>query len=205
MIVSSRFTRLLRDLVLLQALTSAAFAGEFDSLAANPEPGSPAEADRNEPAPGEFGIEVGALTFVGVDLHLFYRLSGSPWMIGYRHLDYEDDFISFDADNTDKETLTLDGPFVRYLFSPGREESWYLAGALYRATQKIECSGVSDEDSASGPFFGAGLMGRRDSVLSYNIGLMVSPVASLKTDTGNCSSESNGSIDAVASMMFIFD
>ena len=205
MLGSLRFTRLLRGLLLLQALTSATSAGEFDSLAANSEPGPSAVTDREKSTPGEFGIEIGALTFVGTDLQLFYRITDSPWMIGYRYLDYEDDFISIDADNTDRETLTLSGPFVRYLLSPGRGESWYLAGGLYRATQKIECFGVSDEDSASGPFFGGGRMGRRDTVLSYNIGLMLSPAMSLQTDTGDCSSESNGSIDAVASMMFIFD
>jgi len=205
MLESLRSISLLRGFLLLQALLSTAFAGEFESLALNSATKSSAAAGGEKSTPGEFGIEVGALTFVGVDLHLFYRINDSPWMVGYRYLDYEDDFISIDADNTDRENLTLSGPFARYLFSPGRSKSWYLAGGLYRATQKIECSGVSDEDSDSGPFFGAGMMGRRDTVLSYNIGLMVSPSISLQTDTGECSSEADGGIDGVLSMMFIFN
>ena len=205
MLESLRFTCLLRGLLLLQALISAAYASEFDALASAPETKTTSVPGPEKSPPGEFGIEVGALTFVGVDLHLFYRIPGSPWMVGYRYLDYEDDFISFDGDNTDREKLSLSGPFLRYLFSSGRRESWYLAGGFYQATQKIECLDLSDEDSASGPFFGAGKMGRRDTVLSYNIGIMVSPGMSLATDTGVCSSESDGSIDAVLSMMFILD
>lgn len=205
MLESPRFTLLVQGALLLPALLFAAFAGEFDTLASNTETTSSSAMSREISPPGEFGIEVGMLTFVGVDLHLFYRLTGSPWMIGYRYLDYEDDFIAYDFDNTDKENLTLQGPFVRYLFSPERTQSWYLAGALYRATQQIECFGLGDEDNASGPFFGGGFMGRRDSVLSYNIGLMFSPAISLETDTGDCSSQSDGSVDAILSMMFVFN
>jgi hypothetical protein len=46
-------------------------------------------------------------------------------------------------------------------------------------------------------------MGRRDGWISYNIGLMFSPTMSLETDTGDCSSETDGGIDGVLSIMFI--
>jgi len=184
---------------LLLRFSALAGASELPALASNQETGP--ESSRS----GEVGIEVGALTFVGTDLHLFYRLADSPWMIGVRYLDYEDDFISIDFDNTDRETQTVTGPFVRYLFEPGRARSWYLAGSMYQVTQKIECGGISDEDRASGLFFGGGLMGRRDSLISYNVGLMLSPGMSLSTDNGQCSSETDGGIDGVLSLMIVFN
>ena len=155
--------------------------------------------------PAEVVVEIGALTVVGTDLHLAMRLDDSPWMIGFRYLDYEDDFISIDADNTDEESQTISGPFLRYLLTPGRAQTWYVGGALYRVTQKIECRGGSDEDTANGMFFGGGVMGRRDGWVSYNIGLMLSPTVSLETDTGDCSSETDGGIDGVLSIMFILN
>lgn len=205
MFKSPGFIRLATGSMLVATLASTAFGAEVETLALNPDTSPSASAGLEISRRGEFGIEVGALTFVGTDLHLFYRLTDSPWMIGYRYLDFEDDFISFDSDNTDKETQTLAGPFVRYLFSPGRSGTWYLAGAIYRATQKIECSGLSDEDTARGPFFGGGLMGRRDGFVSYNVGLMFAPAMSLDTDIGICSSESDGGIDGVLSLMFVFN
>lgn len=189
----------------LLILSTSAVAGELRALALSQETTPKRQVDAESSRLGEVGIEIGALTFVGTDLHLFFRVEDSPWMVGFRYLDYEDDFISIDFDNTDKETQTLSGPFVRYLLTPGRARTWYVGGAMYRATQKIECQGGSDEDKANGVFFGGGLMGRRDGRISYNIGLMFSPGMSLETDTGDCSSESDGGIDGVLSIMFILN
>lgn len=190
---------------LLLVYSGLTLASDLPTLALSAETGPEERQSLESSRGGELGIEVGALTFIGTDLHLFYRLTDSPWMVGFRYLDYEDDFISIDFDDTDRETQTVTGPFVRYLFEPGRARSWYLAGSIYRVTQKIECRDVSDEDSASGLFFGGGLMGRRDRFASYNIGLMFSPGMSLNTDNGDCSSETNGGIDGVLSIMFVFN
>jgi hypothetical protein len=190
---------------LLMGIAVLAGAAEMPAQASSEAAGAAEQADRKTLRSGEVGIEVGALTIAGTDLHLFYRLADSPWMIGFRYLDYEDDFISIDYDNTDRETQTVTGPFARYLFEPGRARSWYLAGAMYQVTQKIDCGGSSDENRASGLFFGGGLLGRRDSLISYNLGLMFSPGMSLGTDNGQCSSESDGDIDGVLSLMFVFN
>ncbi|MGD8350899.1 MAG: hypothetical protein PVI79_16760 [Gammaproteobacteria bacterium] len=180
-------------------------ASEIPALASSTEPFPEQQAAPGVSRSGELGIEVGALTLVGTDLHLFYRLTDSPWMVGFRYLDYEDDFISNDYDDTDRETQTVAGPFVRYLFEPGRARTWYVAGSVYRVTQKIECRGISDEDEANGLFFGGGLMGRRDRLISYNLGMMFSPGMSLNTDNGDCASETSGGVDAVLSIMFVFN
>ena len=190
--------------VLSLSFSAIAGAAELPALALNPETGQARPSEPEISRSGEAGLEVGALSFLGTDLHLFYRLADSPWMIGFRYLDYEDDFIAIDFDDTDRETQTIAGPFVRYLFEPGRARTWYLAGSIYRVTQKIECRGIIDEDKANGLFFGGGLMGRRDNLVSYNIGLMFSPGMSLNTDNGDCQSETNGGIDGVLSIMFVF-
>lgn len=190
---------------LLLAFSALALAADLPTLALSAETGPEERQSLEISRGGEFGIEVGALTLVGTDLHLFYRLTDSPWMVGFRYLDYEDDFMLYDYDDTDRETQTVTGPFVRYLFEPGRARTWYLAGSIYRVTQKILCRGISDEDSASGLFFGGGLMGRRDRFASYNIGLMFAPGMSLNTDNGDCSSETDGGIDSVLSIMFVFN
>jgi len=190
---------------LLPGFSAITGASELPALASSQETGPKEQAGLEISRGGELGIEVGALTFVGTDLHLFYRLADSPWMIGFRYLDYDDDFISIDFDNTDRENRTVAGPFVRYLFEPGRARTWYLAGSMYRVTQKIECAGTGDKDQAGGLFFGGGLMGRRDSVISYNIGMMFSPGMSLGTDNGQCSSETDGGIDAVLGLMIVFN
>ena len=190
---------------LLLAGSIFAAAPASPALALSPEQEPARQTGLEISRPAEVVVEIGALTVVGTDLHLAMRLDDSPWMVGFRYLDYEDDFISGDYDNTDEETQTLAGPFVRYLLTPGRARSWYVGGALYRATQKIECRDGSDEDKATGMFFGGGVMGRRDGWVSYNMGLMFSPGMSLETSTGDCSSETDGGIDGVLSIMFILN
>ena len=153
----------------------------------------------------ETGVEIGALIFLGADFQVFHRPKGSRWMFGVRYLDIEDDFINFDADETDKETLTISGPFVRYLFEPDRRETYYLSGAIYEMTQKIECDLGSDKDSDTSLYLGGGFMGWRDQAISYNIGILMAPWASVETDTGDCSSEIDGGIDVNASIIFTFN
>ena len=155
---------------------------------------------------GEIGIEIGALTFLGADIHFYYRPSGSPWSYGWRYLEFEDDFFInvLDLDDSDRETQRVAGPFVRYLVTPERNQSFYLSGALYRVTQKIECELGDDEDSASGLFMGGGLMVGLKGTVGYNVGLMFAPGLSLDSQTPDCSSETDGYIDANLSIGFRF-
>jgi hypothetical protein len=86
------------------------------------------------PGIGEFGIEIGAFIFAGSGFLVFYRLKDSYWMIGYRLLEAEDDFVDeavsgLPGDNSDTETLSKSGPFLRYLFDPERPNTYYVSGA----------------------------------------------------------------------------
>ncbi|MDH3220324.1 MAG: hypothetical protein OEO19_12390 [Gammaproteobacteria bacterium] len=157
----------------------------------------------------EIGIEIGALTLLGSDFRLFYRQADSPWIIGYRFLDIEDDFINewvvgFPDDDSDREFTERSGPYVAYLFNAAGNESYYLSGALYRVETKIVCSLGEDSDAATSVYFGGGFQKKWSSNLGYNIGLLLSPTADLSIDANNCSSESEGDFDLNASLFFTF-
>ncbi len=149
---------------------------------------------------GIFSIEVGALVVLGADFQIYYRREGEPLLFGFRYLETEDDFVNeaylgLPGDDSDKEFITRSGPFIRYLFSPEANESYYLSAALFKTTEKIECGAVSNEDSATSPYFGGGYMGWADQTVSYNIGFMLAPSANLEVDAGGCESESDGGFD----------
>jgi hypothetical protein len=157
----------------------------------------------------EFGIEIGALSILGSDFRLFFHQADSPWIIGYRFLDIEDDFINewaagLPGDNSDREFTKRSGPYVTYLFNEASDESYYLAGALYHAKTKVVCSLGEDSDSATSVYLGGGFRKKWNSNLGYNIGLLLSPGANLSVDANNCSSESEGDIDLNASLFFAF-
>lgn len=156
---------------------------------------------------GVIGVELGVFTFLGLDIQGYYRPPDSPWLVGFRYLDYEDDFIfdELDGDGSDKETQTMSGPFLRYLVNPDRNESYYLSAALYRVEQTIECAFGSDSDVATGLFLGGGLTGNLDGGLYYNIGIMAAPGLSIETETPDCSSETDGGIDVNASLGLVFE
>ncbi len=180
-----------------------ALAADPQLALSNPSSGQTQRSELEISAPGETGFEIGAMTFVGAEIHLFHRVRDTPWMLGFSYLETDDDFINYDGDNEDRERRRLTGPFLRYLLQPGRRATFYAGGALYRVTEEIECFGVSDEDSARGLFFGAGYMGRRDGWLSYHVGLQFAPGLDLEADNGFCQSESEGQFHATASIMFI--
>lgn len=141
--------------------------------------------------PGETGFEIGALALLGADFSVYHRPAGSPWLFGYRYLRTRDDFVAIDFDDSDKEEISIAGPFARYLFSPGKD-TYYLSGGFFKMTQRVECRLGSDEDSATSLFVGGGFMGWRHQAISYNIGFLFAPGVSLEVDTGDCSSKGSG-------------
>lgn len=149
--------------------------------------------------PGETGFELGALLLLGADISVYHRPAGSPWLFGFRYLETEDDFVTIDFDDSDKEETRISGPFARYLFTPGKD-TYYLGGGIFEITQRVECPLGSDEDSATGLFVGGGYMGGRRGAVGYNIGLLFAPGLSLEVDTGDCTSE-GGAFDVNASLM----
>jgi len=161
------------------------------------------------PGIGEFGIEIGAFIFLGSDFQVFYRPKDSQWVFGYRRLETEEDFFDeaafgFAGDDSDTETLSKSGPFLRYLFDPERPDTYYLSGALFKSTQKIECGAATDEDSANSIYLGGGFMGRRDQTIGYNFGILIAPGETLETNTPLCSIESEGGFDINLSLVFRF-
>ncbi len=155
--------------------------------------------------PGETAVEIGALVFLGADFSVYHRPAGSPWLVGFRYVETKDDFIAIDFDDSDTEKITIAGPFARYLYSPGSNESFYLGGGLFRMSQEVECALGSDEDSATSLFVGGGLMSGANRPIGYNVGFLVAPGLSLGTDTGDCSSETDGGFDVNASVVFRFN
>lgn len=163
---------------------------------------------RNAEGP-EIGIEIGALSIIGSDFRLFFRQAESPWIIGYRFLDIEDDFINEWAaglpdDDSDREFMKRSGPYLTYLFNETSNESYYFAGALYRAETKVVCSLGEDSDSATNVYVGGGYRKKWSSNIGYNLGLLLSPGADLSIDANNCSSEGEGDFDLNASLFFTF-
>ena len=159
---------------------------------------------------GEIVIEVGVFIFLGSDFQVSYRPEDSPWMYGYRYLKTEDDFFDEAAfglpgNDSDREIISKSGPFVRYLINPESRETYYLSGALFKSTQRLECDSVTSEDSASSLYFGGGLMGWWNQAISYNVGILMAPGEDLITNTGTCASESEGGFDLSLSLVFRID
>jgi len=157
----------------------------------------------------EIGIEIGALTLLGTDVRLFFRQADSPWLIGYRFLDIEDDFINeavvgLPGDDSDKEFTKRSGPYVNYLFNETGNGSFYITGALYQVKTTVVCTLGEDSDSATSIYLGGGYRKKWNSNLGYNIGLLLSPTTNLSVDSNDCSSESEGDFDLNASLIFAF-
>ena len=157
----------------------------------------------------EFGIEIGALTLLGTDLRFFFRQPASPWIVGFRFLDIEDDFINewavgVPGDDSDREFTKRSGLYLDYLFDETGNQSYYVSGALYRTETRVVCSLGEGSDSASSLYFGGGFRKKWNAHLGYNIGLLLSPFADLSVDANNCSSESEGDFDLNASLLFSF-
>jgi len=157
----------------------------------------------------EIGIEIGVLSFLGPDVRLFIRQAESPWLIGFRYLDIEDDFLNESAvglpdDSSDKEFTERSGFFLSYLFDETGSASYYLSGAIYRIKTTVECPLGKDSDSATGAYFGGGYRKKWSPNLGYNIGLMISPGSDISVNSEDCSSESDGEIDLNASLIFAF-
>ena len=157
----------------------------------------------------EIGIEIGVLTLLGSDFRFFIRQTDSPWVIGYRFLDIEDDFINEGAvglsdDDSDREFTKRTGPYVAYLFNEASSESYYISAAFYDVETRVKCSLGEDSDSTTSLYFGGGFQKKWSSGLGYNIGLLLSPTADLSVDANNCSSEGEGDFDLNASLFFTF-
>lgn len=157
----------------------------------------------------ETGVEIGALFLIGVDLRIFYRKMGSPWLYGFRYLDIKDDFINesyagLPNDESDKEYTNRVGFYFNYLFNHSYDKSFYLGGAIYNSMNKIECASESDSDSTLGIYFGGGYRGRLGKSLGYKLGMLLSPFVSHDLNTSICSSESDMDIDVNASLVFTF-
>jgi len=172
-------------------------------------PAGPDSLETRKSPAMEVGFEIGALTLLGTDVRVFFRQADSPWVIGYRLLDIEDDFVNEAAvglpgDDSDKEYTKRSGLYVTYLFNANGSESYYLSGALYRAETTVVCSLGQGSDSATSPYFGGGYRKKWNANMGYDIGLMLSPGASLSVETPDCSSESGGDFDLNASLMFTF-
>ena len=157
----------------------------------------------------EIGFEIGALTLLGTDLRFFFRQPDSPWIVGFRFPDIEDDFINAGAvgvpgDDSDREFTKRSGLYLDYLFDETGNGSYYVSGALYRTETRVVCSQGEGSDAASSLYFGGGFRKKWNAHLGYNIGLLLSPFADLSVDANNCSSESEGDFDLNASLLFSF-
>jgi len=150
----------------------------------------------------EIGIEIGVFTFLGADAHLYYRSNESPWLIGYRYADWTEKDYNL---GTYETKHTKKGPFVRYLFSPEADKSWYLAASFLNITEEITCfqTGDIDMDSGSGPYFGGGLMGWRGKSIYYTIGMMLG-TESLSWELDCVSGVDEGDFDINVSFGFVF-
>lgn len=167
---------------------------------------------QNKQSSGDFqaGIEVGVLTILGIDLRLFFREAESPWIYGLRYLDIEDDFVNEAAvdlpnDESDRSYTVRSGLFANYLFHPLEEKSFFLSGALYSTTLKIECNSQSDSSSFVSIYLGGGFQRQWKSGFGYRVGVLLSPFVTTKLETPECSSESNGDIDLDVSLTYIFN
>ncbi len=100
----------------------------------------------------------------------------------------------------------MTGPFVRYLLNPNRNKTWYLGASMLKHSEEVTCLTApgTDMDSDTSPYFGGGVMGKRDRLIYYNIGLLLSPTAELSTLAGGCAMEQEGGVDLNAHIGFVF-
>lgn len=157
--------------------------------------------------PGKVGIGLGAVFAAGgTDFTLYYRPGGSSWVVGYRYYELEEDFLPdyFDLDSSDRETRTVAGPFARYLFEPGRNESYYVGAGLYRVELEFDCEFGSDSDAANGLFLGGGLMGGLEQSVGYDVGFFLSPSLDLDVETPDCENLVDWDYDAVLGIFLQF-
>lgn len=198
-------TRLLSGLVFVFFIRPVFASNDVFSLALNLSDEPSPQVESMLPEHSKIGLEIGAFIFLGPDFHIFYRPAGSQWMFGYRYLEYTEDF-EFYGIETDEETNTISGPFIRYLFEPNQNQSYYLGAAVYEWKQELECKTLegTDEDSITSIFVGGGYMGGQNQWIGYNLGLLLAPWASLSTEAGGCSSETDGGLDINASIMISF-
>ena len=150
----------------------------------------------------EFGIELGLFTLGGTDFLITYRLKESPWLIGYRYAKWTETIGSFYDNDLENE---LSGLHARYLFNPEEHDTWYLAASLLKQSRKLTCeiTGDSDSDSATGPYLGAGRMGRVNKFFHYNVGILLSPNETMSNDAEGCSNETTA-IDINFAIGFTF-
>jgi hypothetical protein len=157
-----------------------------------------ANLEGQAPAWGEVRVGAGVFClFGGPDLHVQARLGQSPWMWGYRYVQYTD--ISRDPFTDRKLTeteQTMVGPTVAYLFRPQALGTWVLGGAVLRWSRREKAffTGEIDRASTTGVFVGGGYMWSW-KVFYCQLGLYLSPGTRLKTSTSVSSEESSGAFD----------
>ncbi len=153
----------------------------------------------------QLGLEIGALSFSGADIQIYYRKNESPWLVGYKYAKWTETFEFFGIE-TDTTKTTMAGPFVRYLLKPYQNKTWYLGASMLKHSVELTCLTVpgTDKDSDTSPYFGAGVMGKRDRSVYYNIGLLLSPTAELSTLAGGCAMEQEGGVDLNAHIGIVF-
>ena len=161
---------------------------------------SAAPADRSQ-----IGLEIGALSFSGTDVQIYYRRNESPWLIGYKYAKWTETFEFFGI-QTDTSKISMTGPFVRYLLNPNQDKTWYLGASMLNHSEEVTCLTVpgTDQDSDTSLYFGGGVMGWRDRGIYYNVGLLLSPMAEQSTEAGGCLTEQEGGIDLNVHIGFVF-
>jgi hypothetical protein len=158
-------------------------------------------------ARSEMGIEIGMFTFLGTDFQLYYRSNESPWLIGFKSAKWTESSYLF-GNKSSETTYTVAGPFIRYLFSTEADKTWYLGASMLKESMEVNCLTIglvdSDKDSSTSPYIGGGKMGRRGKSLYYNIGFLLSPWASLSTQTAGCMDKLDGLVDVNFAIGFVF-
>ena len=155
-------------------------------------------------------IEIGVLVFLGPDFRVSYHQLETPFIFGIRYMDIKDDFINesaagFPSDESDKVYTKRTGFFLDYLFNTlPNTASYYVSGALYKTTEKLECYPESDTDSATSLYFGGGYRGYFRNQFGYKIGLLMSPFVNLKQTTSYCSNDESGDFDIDVSLTYTF-
>jgi len=135
----------------------------------------------------------------GVDLSSSVWPVGQRWSYGLRYLRWLDTFTDpFSGTDLTETTETRAGLTFDYLFEPDAPASWYLSAALYRATRSEHSlvTAETETDAVTSPYVGGGYTANLGDRFYYDIGLLVSPGAELKTSTSVSSEESSASFEA---------
>ncbi len=161
----------------------------------------------SSPANLYIGVGVFLLAEDGADFQISFRPDESHWMFGYRYVRWTDTFEDpYTGRDLTKRTETKTGPLACYLFNIEKSGSFYLGVSLllWSRTEKSLVTGESDTASTTSLYFGGGYTARLGSLVYVNVGMFLSPGASLHTQTSVSSEDDSGAFDVQAQLGIAF-